>query len=515
MSENSKYREMFVQEALEHIENMNQHLLRFEGEPDVHEHVDVLFRSAHTLKGMAATMGYEQIREICKSIEEIFDKLRKGDESITKDLNSVILFGVDILKQLILDETKKIDLCEFLNYVANPSTLQKKYDAFTVSDMSSQTLRVKMHDLDILVNLVGEMMLSKMKLEKIMSDLHHDEYRDTFMVLSQLMSDLQHHAMHMRLVPIGYVFNRFSRMVRDISTSLGKNVRLETNDAGIEIDRAILDAVSDPLLHMIRNAIDHGIETPFERRMHGKSEMGTICLDASRINDRIQIRISDDGKGIDLDAIKLKALEKGIISQDRLMLMSEEEVVGLIGTPGLSTAPSVTDISGRGVGMDVVMTQVKNVGGRVKILTEKGKGTSIILSIPTSLAIIDGLLVGISDQKYVLPLSDVSTTMTIDRNDIQNVHGQEMIIIQDVSVPIIRTDVLFGIDSKNSNEKIPLVIVKKDGKSFGLVVDYIENEQEVVLKRLGGLLNCTGLFSDAAILSDGKIALILEPSMVI
>jgi len=521
MSENSKYREMFVQEALEHVESLNQHLLKFEQEPNTREHVDVLFRSAHTLKGMAATMSYDQIREICRIIEEIFDKFRKGEEKITTELSNVIFLGVDILKQLIQDETKKINLDEFLNYVKNPGELKQcnaESDGSLAQQLKSPTVRVKMQDLDSLVNLVGEMMISKMRLEQIMHTHDSDEGREILMTLGRLITDIQYQTMKIRLVPIDQVFNRFSRMIRDVSISLGKEVKLEVEDSGIELDRTVLDAISDPLLHMLRNAVDHGLETPSERKESGKSETGMIRLSASRMGDRVEIQVTDDGRGFDLEAIRRKALEKQIMTSEDLTRMSDEEIIGLVGTPGLSTAKVVTDISGRGVGMDVVMTQVKNVGGYVKIVTEKGKGTHITLTIPMSLAIIGGLLVNISNQKYILPLSSISTTITVDKKEIKNVHGKEMITLRDKVVPIIRVSKVLGlipILDDNVNTLVNIVVIDKDGKSYGLIVDSLEREQEVVIKRLDGLSNSSNAFSDATILPDGKVALILEPSLLV
>lgn len=521
MSENSKYREMFVQEALEHVENLNRHLLKYEEEPNVKEHVDILFRSAHTLKGMAATMGYDQIREICKTIEEIFDEFRKGNATITAELGNVIFLGIDHLRQLVGDETKKIDLTEFLNYVKNPSELKvnnSEADPVSTQQVNSPTVRVRMQDLDALVNLVGEMMISKMRLDQIVQTCNSDEGKEVLMNFGRLITDIQYQTMKIRLVPIDHVFNRFSRMVRDVSASLGKEVKLDVEGSNIELDRTVLDAITDPLLHMLRNAVDHGLETPSERKEMGKSETGTIQLKANRIGDRVEIQVVDDGKGMDLDAIKAKALEKKIVTHEELDHMSNEEIVGLIGTPGLSTAKMVTDISGRGVGMDVVMTRVKNVGGHVKILTEKGKGTNITLTIPMSLAIIGGLLVNISNQKYILPLSSISTTITVDSKDIRHVHGKEMITLRDKVVPITRASVALGLNSISDipiNAQVNIVVVDKDGKSYGLVVDSLEKEQEVVIKRLDGMTNSLATFSDATILPDGKVALILEPSLLV
>ncbi|MDE1765495.1 MAG: chemotaxis protein CheA [Thaumarchaeota archaeon] len=521
MSENSKYREMFVQEALEHVENLNSYLLKYEEEPNVKEHVDVVFRSAHTLKGMAATMGYDQIREICKTIEGIFEEFRRGDTTITPELGNIIFLGIDHLRQLVNDETKKIDLDEFLNYVKNPNEFKangSETDPTSSQQIKSPTVRVKMQDLDSLVNLVGEMMIAKMQLDQVVQTHNSDEGVEVLMNLGRLITDIQYQTMKIRLVPIDQIFNRFSRMVRDVSTSLGKEVKLEVEGSGIELDRTVLDAITDPLLHMLRNAVDHGLETTDQRKKSGKPETGTIQLKASRVGDRVEIHVIDDGRGIDLEAVKTKALEKKIISQEDLAHMSDEQIAELIGMPGLSTAKTVTDISGRGVGMDVVMTQVRNVGGHVKITTEKGQGTTITLTIPMSLAIIGGLLVSISDQKYVLPLSSIATTLTVDNKEIKRVHGKEMITLRDNVVPVIRASKALGLNAKHdesSDTQVNIVIVDKDGKSYGLIVDSLEKEQEVVIKRLDSMSNSLATFSDATILPDGKVALILEPSLLV
>lgn len=519
MSENSKYREMFVQEALEHVDNLNQCLLKLEDEPDVREHVDVLFRSAHTLKGMAATMDYTQIRELCKAIEGIFDKFRQNEEKITKSLASVIFEGIDLLKQMIEDETKKIDLEQYLTYLANPAEFKKNSDADapTANLSKSPTVRVKMEDLDSLVNLVGEMMICKMRLEQTKDGMNSDETHDLMMNFGRLITDLQYQTMKIRLVRIDQIFDRFPRMIRDISTTLGKEINLEMDGVNIELDRTVLDSITDPLLHILRNAADHGIEAPDVREKSGKPVCGTIRLSASRIGDRVEIIVADDGKGIDLQAIKTKAIEKKIISQTDAERMTDEEIMSLIGTPGLSSAKTVTDISGRGVGMDVVITQVEKVGGHVKITTEKGTGTKIILTIPLSLAIIGGLLVDVANQKYILPLSSITTTVTVDDAQIMNIHGKEVITLRDHVIPLVRlTDVLGANSSyKTDTTKVTVVIVDKGGKSYGLVVDSLDREQEVVIKRLNGITNSSNSFSDATILPDGRVALILEPSLLI
>jgi two-component system chemotaxis sensor kinase CheA len=431
----------------------------------------------------------------------------------------VLFYGIDLIKQLVQDEKKTIDLQEFLNYLKDPNSFQVDVQSRSVSQKtSSPIVRIRMDNLDAIMNLVGEMMISKMRLEQNVHLHMSDETRETVINLGSLITELQHKMMQIRLVPIDQMFNRFSRMIRDVSSSLGKEIKLEMNGSGVELDRSVLDAVADPLLHMLRNSVDHGIETPDVRKAVGKPEVGTIRLWAIRKGNKVEIQVTDDGRGMDIESIKSKAIEKNIATPDQVEKMSDEDVICLIGTPGLSTAKEVTEISGRGVGMDVVMTQVRNFGGQVKILTEKGLGTTIILTMPLSLAIIGGLVANIGDQKFILPLSSIFTTLTIDRNEISYAHGKEMVKLGDQIIPILRTSTILGINpviETSENEQVHIVVVEKNEKYYGLIVDSLEKEQEIVVKKIDNSFGGSDVFTDASILSDGRVALILEPAMLI
>ena len=270
-------------------------------------------------------------------------------------------------------------------------------------------------------------------------------------------------------------------------------------------------------LHILRNCVDHGIETPQERESNEKSPIGTIKLTAYGVGDQVAIKIEDDGKGIDIDKLKAKAVEKKLITQDEASKMSTDEAINLLGTPGLSTAKEVTDVSGRGVGMDVVITQVEAVGGNVKITTEKGKGTTIVLTIPLSVSIIGGLLINVSGDKYVLPLSSISTTVVVEAKHIKSIHGQEAVVLREQVVPLVRVSKLLGTqetEPSNTN-KITIVIVSKGGKPYGLIVDSYDRKQEIVIKRLSNETHSSDLFTNATILGDGSVALILDPALLV
>ena len=515
MAENN-YREMYVSEALEHLDTMNDALLKLEEEPDVREHLDLIFRSAHTVKGMSATMGYEQIRELCKNIENIFDKIRKGESKISKNLASTLFKCIDLLGQMVSDEKLQVNISPYVEALENPEQSLKLSNNESTTK-KSPTIRVKMSDLDSLVNLVGELVISKMRLEKIIEKTNSEEANQIMMQVNRLVTDLQYQSMKIRLVPIDQVFSRFTRVVRDTSSSLGKEVELKMDDAGIELDRTILDAIIDPLLHILRNCVDHGLETPQERKLANKPVAGKIELTAYRVGDHIAIKIQDDGKGINLEKIKEKAIDHGIISEEQASTLSHDEAIELIGTPGLSTASEITDISGRGVGMDVVIKHVEEVGGSVKIMTEQGKGTTIILTLPLSVSIIGGLLVNVSNQKYVLPLSSISTTVKIPKTQVKSIHGMNVFRLRDDIIPLVKLSEVLGINETNysNKETLTVVIINKDDKPYGLVVDSFDKKQEIVIKKLSGSVGSSESFSNATILPDGRVALILDPGLLI
>src|SRR3972149_6169762 len=487
LSETS-YREMYHSEALEHVDIMNQALLKLEESPDNKEHVDLIFRSAHTIKGMAATMGYDQTKELCKNIENVFDKIRKKQLKLNSNLASVLFKCIDAIQQMINDENKKIDLGSYLLMLEHPEESHHIENTESMSIAQLPTIRVKMSDLDSLVNLVGELIISKMKLENSIKEEGSVKSKTSLLDLGRLVTDLQYQSLKLRLVPIDTIFRRFERVVRDTSNQLGKKVQLQMEGAKIELDRTILDAITDPLLHILRNCVDHGIETTSERKSLGKPESGYIRLTAYHVGEQIAIKIEDDEKGIDL-----------------------------LGTPGLSTAKSITDISGRGVGMDVVINRVEDVGGHVQITSTKGLGTTIILMLPLSVSIIGGLLVNVSNEKFVLPLSSITTTIKINKDEIKSVHGVEVIEHQDKIVPIIRVSDILEIKQDNATipNEITIVIVDKGGKPYGLVVDSFERKQEIVIKKFSNTSDSKNSFTNATILPDGKVALILDPGMII
>lgn len=514
-----KYRDMFVQEAHEHIQNLNESLLKLEKNPDEKKTLHSIFRSAHTLKGMASTMGYDQITQLCTAMEEILDEIRKGKTNLSTQKIGLFFKCFDILEQLVDDDSKRIDLDQYLSQLKNPDTPREFDDSKSVASTQMPTIRVKMKDLDKLVNLVGELVIAKMRIEQSMSENSDGESRQDLAILGRITSELQDNTMRLRLVPIDQVFNRFPRMVRDLATNQGKEVKFEMQGLGIELDRSVLEIITDPLLHILRNAIDHGTETPQEREAFGKPRSATIKILCLRVGDKVAICTEDDGRGIDLDMIKSAAVEKNLISKKEAEILSEEEIFALLGTPGLSSKKNVTDVSGRGVGFNVVRQQVNSIGGQIKIETRKGFGTAITLTIPLSMAIIGGLLVTVDQEKYVVPISNIKTTLMVDESQIQSVHGRRVIVYQDKSIPLIWLNDVLKISYQKSvsvkTSKITVIIIEKANKIFGLVVDSFEHKQEVVVMRLDTSRVFSSSFPNATILPDGRVSLILDPEILV
>lgn len=391
--------------------------------------------------------------------------------------------------------------------------------ASSIGESNNQvhTIRVETSRMDNLINLVGEIVITRTRLVQIGSDLK-EQYQteplvgylnETNVYLGRLMNDLQESVMRLRMVPIGTVFSRFPRLVRDLSRKVGKEIELIIRGEDTELDKTVVELIGDPLMHLIRNSVDHGIELPQKRREAGKPELGKITLDAYHEGNHIAILISDDGAGLPLDKIRQKAIEKGLIGEREEL--SERDTANLIFLPGFSTAEQVTDISGRGVGMDVVKKSLNNLGGLIDIDTRKGQGTTFVIRLPLTLAIIQALLVEVGDEIYAVPLSSVLETLLVNREDIKSVGSLPMVQLRGNTLPLISLHERFELPaSEEQAEEVFVVVVGLGNNSLGLVVDGLRGQQEIVIKSLGDILNNLPGIAGATILGDGKVTLILD-----
>lgn len=379
------------------------------------------------------------------------------------------------------------------------------------------TIRVDTARMDNLINLVGEMVITRTRLVQIGLDLK-DQYKmdalvnnlnETNVYLGRLMNDLQESVMRLRMVPIGTVFSRFPRLVRDLARKTDKEIELVLKGEDTELDKTVVEVIGDPLMHLIRNSVDHGIEQPQERLAAGKPEIGQITLDAYHEGNHIAILISDDGEGLDLSKIRKKGIEKGLIGEREEL--ADREIANLIFLPGFSTADKVTDISGRGVGMDVVKKALNNLGGMIDIDTRRGQGTTFTIRLPLTLAIIQALLVEVSEEIYAIPLSSVLETLLVNRKEIKMVGNLPMVQLRGNTLPLISLQEKFDLPTpENPSEEVFVVVVGLGDKALGIIVDGLRGQQEIVIKSLGELLNNLPGIAGATILGDGKVTLILD-----
>jgi two-component system chemotaxis sensor kinase CheA len=360
------------------------------------------------------------------------------------------------------------------------------------------------------MNLVGELVINKIRLMQLASTHKLDVLEETLASLNRLTNDLQEEIMASRMVPIEQIFNRFPRMIRDLAKKEEKDIDLVLEGGDIELDRTVLDEIGDPLVHILRNCVDHGIEFPDVRKQCGKRPKGTIKLTARREKNHVVIEAQDDGKGIDPQKMRDSAVKKGLMFQEEASKLSDIEAINLSFLPGFSTAEKVTDISGRGVGMDVVRTKIGGMGGSIKLDSIVGKGTTIKLKLPLTVAIIHSLMVKVGTDIYAIPITNVIRDLSIKKEEIKTIKGQEVILIRGEVLPLVRLHKLFDIKS-NGSEELLVVVVERAGNNIGLVVDQVIGMQEVIIKNLDNkILKGIKGFAGATILGDGNVALILD-----
>ena len=646
----SRYMDIFVAESQEHLDNLNKNLLLLEKNPDNKSVLNEIFRSAHTLKGMAATMGLERMAELTHEMETVLTFLKEGKIVVKQDIIDLLLSCLDDLNAMIrsfvkegkepciaqglIDALRNLSECgsdqsqeqtkssyfEFNEYELSvleaskesnymsyhikielaEGTVMKSARAFMVfrcledfgqiikcippvQDLEEEkfdnsfeiflitledaekittalnsisevkvasitevnierslssitpavhsqkddseaenfiisskalhlkTVRVDIDRLDDMMNLVGELVINKTRLEQIASGYRMSEMEEAIEQMGRLTTDLQSLVMKVRMVPIRQVFDRFPRMVRDISHSLQKNVELVIEGEETELDRTVIDEIGEPLVHLIRNALDHGIEPPDERVAVDKPKTALLRLAARQEGNNVIIEVEDDGRGMDIDEIRKQAINKGFIDPREMEHLDDKAVLNIIFEQGFSTNNTVNDISGRGIGMDVVKSKIESLNGTIDIETEKGKGTKVIINLPLTLAIIQALLVKVGEEQYAIPLHSIDETTFLIPEQIKMVQNHEVFLLRDMVLPLIRCSRLLEVPTANqkNNEEF-VVVVHKGAQRLGLVVDELVGQQEIVIKPLGNLLAGIPGIAGATILGNGQVATILD-----
>jgi len=512
MSEDlSKYKDAFLSEAKDHVSSMEKSLLKLEKKPAKAEFLSTIFREAHTLKSMAATMEYEEMAKLCHAIEDVLDAIikKKIKPHICIDILFECVDGLQSSLKEISTDADELDTSALVQKLQTLITQKEAADDYVDKpDISLVTkvesIEVKVERLDLLMNLAEELLINRMTLDSIKEDLQNPELTAAMDTLGRLVSELQYNVMQSRLVPIGFVFDRFPRMVRDLAKSQKKQVNLELVGSDIELDRAVIDEIGESLVHLLRNAVDHGIDTPEVRKKAGKTAQGTITVTAKRTKGFAIIEVADDGQGLNLEEIK-KAVAKGQILSPQA---TAEELMHSIFF-GVSTTRQVTAVSGRGFGLNIVKNKIESLGGAVRVESEPGKGTTFIMEIPLTLAIIKALFVEVGSRTYAIPLASIERLVTVNKEDIKGMLNYEAIVLNNEDIPVTRLDVLFDIPSLGF-ERQPIVIVRKGQEMLGLAVDAFLTTQEIVIKPLNKLVRENRYFSGSTIIGSGEVVLILD-----
>ncbi|MBO4951947.1 MAG: chemotaxis protein CheA [Lachnospiraceae bacterium] len=696
----SQYLEIFIDESKEHLQTLNDQVLILEEEPENVDTVNEIFRAAHSLKGMAGTMGYKRMQRLTHDMENVFSEIRNGKMNVNADLVDIVFKCLDALEgylnniietsdegtedndELIAqlnavlekgisgsseseqaaatteetvkeekkpegDDRKKylsIPIADFeRNAIAEAKSQGKhvyattvyiqescllkaaraflvfkglenkgeiiksvpsvqdiedeKFDfdfsMFIISDKSldeikkaienvseieeavieeyelsdkpavaeekeeahkeetsetaasaapakkdekkaaskttksgkpvvNRSVRVDIEKLDELMNQVSELIIAKNGLVSVTGMLSSQDqsFNEQIEYLERITTNLHESVMKVRMVPIESVVNRFPRMIRDLSKKLNKEMELIMSGEDTELDRTVIDEIGDPLMHMLRNAADHGLESTIDRLKIGKPQVGTIRLDAYQDGNNVTIEVSDDGSGVDVEKVKKKALEKGQITEEQAEYMTDKEAIDLLFMPAFSTSEKISDVSGRGVGLDVVKNKIEGLGGDVEVVTKLGEGTTFIVRLPLTLAIIQALMVEVSGEKYALPLNSIVTVEEILPEDIRYVHTKEVINLRGSVIPLVRLNEVLDIEPVEREDALLddgeiVVIVKKGDKQAGLVIDKLLGQQEIVIKSLGKYIHVPKMISGATILGNGEVALIIDSNTLV
>lgn len=683
--EMNQYLDMFIEESKENLQAINKNLLILESEPDNITVVQEIFRSAHTLKGMSATMGFEDLASLTHEMENVLDLIRNSKLVVDSDVMDVIFKAVDKLEEMLISieesgdgkadvskeianlkrivrgeklpsnlalssqkieapseneyrkaidlppnyfddyqltillqslrsgysiyqikvelsqkvllkaaraymvfstleslgeiiksspsvedlEEEKFDLTFEMVLVSRKTADEVKQAVYKISEIETveiitfderilhgfeqtaaaiavqdarktegqasnkdrevekqamikkagtgKTIRVDIDRLESLMNLFSELVIDRGRLEQIAGELKHSGLNDVVEHMNRISGDMQNIILNIRMVPVEQVFNRFPRMVRDLSKDLNKKVNLTISGADTELDRTVIDEIGDPLVHLLRNAVDHGLESPEERVRRGKPETGEIHLRAFHSGNHVFIEVADDGAGIDREKILKKAIQQGLVSESMQANLTDEQVYQFMFASGFSTAAVISDVSGRGVGLDVVRNKIESLGGSVTIKSQLGVGTTFSIQLPLTLSIISAMLVQVENEKYAIPLSSIIETAAFKPTDIMQAHKQQVIDFRGKVVPLVSLKHVLNVPSSGAekDEQISVVICRKGNKMAGLVVDSFIGQHEVVLKSLGKYLPNVFAISGATILGDGQVALILDPNALI
>ncbi|HVC25813.1 MAG TPA: chemotaxis protein CheA [Acidimicrobiales bacterium] len=527
----------FLVETNENLDQLDQDLVALESDPTSRELLGSVFRTIHTVKGTTGFLGFGLLEGLSHAAENLLSDLRDGRLGLTKERTDVLLEVVDAIRALLsaIEATGAEDDRDLSGLIARINVLQQDAEPVVAEaahaepvvagaahaephrSAGERSVRVDVDLLDSMMSQVGELVLARNQVSAHVEMIDNLALHQTVQRLSMIVSELQEGVMKTRMQPVEQLWSKLPRVIRDLAAQFDKLVSLEMEGGETELDRSLLEAVKDPLTHLVRNAIDHAIEQPDARIAAGKPATGTLALRASHEGGQVVLEVADDGAGIDPAKIAAKALERGLVSKGELDSMSEREVVDLIFRAGFSTAQSVTNVSGRGVGMDVVRTNVERIGGTVDLSSTPGTGTTFRIKIPLTLAIIPALLVGCREQRYAIPQANLLEMVQLRSDgassDIERIGGALVYRLRGKLLPLVRLDETLGfapLAADEQPEAVSIVVLQADGLLLGVAVDEVFGTEEIVVKPLGRHVKQVPLFAGATILGDGGVALILD-----
>ena len=507
--------ETFRAEAAEHLRGLEEKLVALESRAGDGDLLQEIFRSVHSLKGDAAMVGFPQIAEFAHDVEDLLDSLRGGEINVQPETVSLLLRAIDVLRELMSGNDTPADLLETRQALRDArsgggSTHELKAADAAATPVENRTLRIDVGKLDRMLDLTGEIAIARGRIAQMLSSLPDGLGRDILeahMAAERLQLELQEQVTKARMVPIGPFFRQYGRTVRDLAHAHGKSVSLQIEGEDVEVDTRVVERLRDPLTHMLRNAIDHGIEPAELRAALGKPLEGTVTLRAAHDGGSIVIEVRDDGAGFNRARIAERARTSGLAANPELL--PDSELLGFVFAAGFSTAETVTDLSGRGVGMDVVRHNIDALRGTIEIASVEGQGSTIIVRLPLTLAIIDGFSVGVGAETYVIPLDAVLECLALPRDTHDGAGGNGVINLRGEPVPFLRLrDRLCVPGERPVREHV--VVVQHSGGRAGLAVDALFGERQAVIKSLGSTLDAVTGLSGSTILGDGRVALILD-----
>ncbi len=526
---------VFLAECEELLAGMEESLLALESRPEDAETLPAIFRIAHTLKGNAVALGFSAMAELAHALEDLLERLGKVRTPLSRAQIGLLLRTVDVLRERVSEAAEGIDssspaqaLLEQLREAASLASATEEAAVGTepaprlggtepgaLRGGRAHTLRVDVEKLDRMLSLTGEIAVARGRLAQMLAGLvggRGEEVREAHREADRLQLELQEQVMKVRMVPVGPAFRHHVRTVRDLAAAHGKRARLLLEGEEVEVDTSVIEQLRDPLTHMIRNAVDHGIEPPAEREARGKEPCGRLTLRAAHETGSIVIQLADDGAGLDRARIAEKARQLGLASDPERL--SDQEVFRLVLQPGLTTAEAVTDLSGRGVGMDIVRRSVEALRGSLALDSRRGEGTTVTLRLPLTLAIIDGFTVGVESETYVIPLDVVTECLELPREQDDGGGRSGVLSLRGEALPYVRLRAVFGREGPSSGREHVVVVRHGEGRA-GIVVDALHGEGETVIKPLGPLFKDLPGVAGSSVVGDGRVALILDTSAIL